>query len=167
MIDRVRMLRVASVTIGAIVLLIAAAMLLLVPLLVTINSRFAIAEKQIAVLEQSGIVVNPVDVAALQSRTRSLTEKLAASLPPSPNDYIDLVQSAPSGGIVFLGYVMEKGETPTLQISGTASTREALQRFVAALERNERVATVQSPVSNYVKSTNSPFMVTIAFNVQQ
>lgn len=163
-IERLRMLRVASVTIWALAFLAGAAMLLLVPLLVTINSRFAIAGGQIEELERAGIVVRPVDVAALEARTQRLLQKLAAPTAPSPIEYIAVVRGIPAQGITLSGYTTGESNAPILEVAGTAATREALQRFIAALEKDERIASVESPVSNYVKSAASPFTISITFN---
>ncbi len=162
-IEHLRMLRVATVTIWALAFLSGVAMLLLVPLLVMINGRFAIAGGQIEALERAGIVVRPVDVAALQSRSERVLAKLAAPLPTPPIEYIAIIRSASRAGIALTGFTLERGETPLLEVVGTATTREALQRFIEALEKDERVTSVESPVSNYVKSTNSSFIISVAF----
>lgn len=162
-IDQLRTTRVVTITLWAFILLVVIAGLLLVPLLVTIDSRFSLANSQIKQLEKEGVVVSSVDVAALESRVKALSEKLAAPLAPAPSDYIKVVQSIATPGIALSGFAMEKGEVPRLDIAGTASSREALQRFIAALEASESVAMVESPVSNYVKSANSSFSIKVSF----
>jgi hypothetical protein len=162
LIDRLRILRVVTTTLWAVIFLVGSAMLLLVPLLVTTNSRFAITEEQIRHLEQSGIVISPVDVASIRERTNALLAKLAASLPPSPTEYVAVVRGVQGPDITISGYSMGSSE-PRLEIVGTAATREGLQRFIATLEKHQRVASVESPVSNYVKRTNSSFTITVVF----
>ncbi len=162
-IERLRMLRVATVTIWVLAFLSGVAILLLIPLLVTINARFAIAGGQIEALERAGVVARPVDVAILQARTERLAAKLAAPLPVPPVDYIAIVRSVPAFGIALTGFTLETRESPLLEIAGTAQSREALQRFIAVLEQHEKIASVESPVSNYVKSVNSTFKISIAF----
>lgn len=163
MVDRLRTARVVTITLWAYILLVIIAGLLLLPLSVAIDSRFSFANNQIAQLEREGIAVKDVDIAALEARTKTLLEKLAAPLRPSPLVYIDIVRSHASGGISLNGYAIEAGEGLVLKVAGTAASRETLQRFVAALQKEERIASVESPVSNYVKSAESPFSLTIMF----
>jgi len=160
-VNRLRRLRVFTVTIWAITILALIAVLLWFPLLVTINSRFAIANKQIAELERTGVVVSPVNVALLEERAKTLADKLATDLPPAPTQYVALIQSVPHSGITLSGFVVGATSALSIEVTGVAATREALQRFIAALEANEIVTAVESPVSNYVKSVQSPFSITV------
>lgn len=164
MIERIRILRVVTVTLWAGILLVVAAALLLVPLLITINSRFALGSAQITALEKEGIVLDPIDVASLSSRVDVLLQKLAAPTTPAPMSYIDMIRNAAPRGIILSGFVFSTKENPSVEVSGTASTRQALQAFISTLEKRENVTLVESPVSNYVKSTNSAFTITIIFS---
>lgn len=162
-VHRLRILRIATTTIWMLILLVGVAGLLLLPLLITIDSRFAIVQKQILMLEKSGAVINPVDVVSLQSRATVLLSKLATPMPPAPTEYVALARSSDKAGVILSGFSMESGASPILELSGVASNRESLQKFIAVLEKDERVLKVESPVSNFVKSNNSPFRLRVTF----
>jgi hypothetical protein len=163
LVRQLRILRVGAATMWAMVILVVAAILLLIPVLVMVNSSYKVAEEQITQLERVGAVTNPVDIAALETRVAALSTKLSVPLAPAPTDYIDIIRSVSSMGITLSGFSMENDEAPSLEVAGTAASREALQRFVGALEKAESVESVDSPVSNYVKSTSSPFQITVLF----
>ncbi|MCC6198717.1 hypothetical protein IT401_00680 [Candidatus Nomurabacteria bacterium] len=161
-ITRIRVLRMAIATASALVLLGGIVLLLMLPLLVTINSRFSLAENQISLLEREGSLARPEDVDALTARIEALSQKLAAPLPASPTEAITTVREAEVPGIILTGFSFETS-SPALEVAGTAATREALQQFVTALESHSRIAMVDSPVSNYVQSTKGTFTVTVTF----
>ncbi len=72
MIERLRILRVVTVTLWVGIALVIIGGFLLIPLMVTIDARFALANSQIKQLESEGIVVSSVDVAALEARAKAL-----------------------------------------------------------------------------------------------
>jgi len=144
--------------------LIAAAGFLLIPILMTINSRFAIVDKQLTMLEESGAVTDPIDVSNLMTRVVVLSEKLAAKSPTTPTGYIVIIRRNNPGGIQFSGFTMENSaNAQTIKVTGMSSSRERLQQFVAMLAKDEAIEKVDSPVSNYVKSNNGPFVITVIF----
>jgi Tfp pilus assembly protein PilN len=163
-IHQIRVLRLATATMWALVILIVAAGLLLVPQLVVVRSHYSIALDQIAQLERAGAVVDPVDIAALEARVGALSTKLAAPVSPAPTAYITAVRAVVVSGITLSGFSTDEGaEAPTLEVSGISASREALRRFVEMLEKTDGVASVDSPVSNYVKSVSSPFQISVTF----
>lgn len=163
-IRQIRVLRLATATMWSLVILIVAAGLLLIPQLVVVRSHYSIAVEQIAQLERAGSVVDPVDIAALEARVTALSTKLAAPMPPVPTAYIATVRSVAVSGITLSGFSIDEGAAaPTLEVSGTSASREALRRFVEVLEKTEGVTSVDSPVSNYVKSVSSPFQISVMF----
>lgn len=156
-------MRIATVSVWSVVILIFVAGILFLPTLQTINSRYMIAKEQMERLEQSGAIAKAVDIEALVARTSVLTEKLAVAVPPSPMEYMQYVQKYRSDGIRITGYEMSAADKPIMQIRGVASTRENLQQFVGLLQAEPAVATVDSPVANFVKSSQSEFMITVTF----
>lgn len=162
-IERLRMVRVATVTVWALTFLAGAAMLLLLPIMVTVDSRFSITETQLGFLERSGVVANPVDVAALQVRTERLVTKLATPFSKSPTYYVGVVRSLIPSGVSISSYTVSNSENSILEIHGIALTRATLQSFVAKLEKEEAITSVESPVANYVKNVNSDFKITLTF----
>lgn len=160
-IERVRLLRMVRTVFLGCTILIAMAGVLLVPTLLTINSRFRIATDQIASLERDGTLVSSVDLATLQKRARSVGTKLATPPTSGPVEYISIVRGAVVAGIGINRFATTEGGA--LAVYGTASTRSVLQSFIKVLESDTRVSAVDSSVSNFVKATNSPFSITITF----
>lgn len=158
-----RALRIVTTTVATFLILIGVAALLLIPLLITINSRFAIADAQIKELEKSGIIISPINVSTIETRANMLVAKLALPLPLPPTAYITTLTSIPRPGITLSGFSMSNAQTSTVEVAGFAATRERLQQFILLLENNDRIEKVESPVSNFVKSTNSPFSIVVTF----
>ena len=159
---RIRILRIATVIIWEVILLAVVAAALLLPTLMTVNSRYAIAIGQTERLEQSGAITKPVDVIELQQRTRLLKEKLAAPLVETPIGYIEHIQNKETSGIRLTGFAMSTTD-PVLEVSGVATSRQSLQQFIAVLEADAAIEVVDSPVTNFVKSTQSQFKIVITF----
>lgn len=147
-----------------VILLVFVGALLFLPTLITINSRYSIAEQQIKKLEESGNIVKAVDIASLEARTRILLAKLGAPATSSPVEYIAFVRElTPAATISLKGFTMDSSAKPILGVSGIAKTRQDLQKFVDTIKANDTVALVDSPVSNFVKSTDNEFKITITF----
>lgn len=162
-IERVRMLRAASATLGALVILTISGGLLFFPTLMTINSRHALAEKQIALLEQEGVVASAVDIAALEQRANTLVSKFAAPTGIAPIARAATLQRRVTGGISLTGFVLNQTNPLLIEVNGTAASREALQRFVISLEEEASISAVDSPITNYVKSKDNEFTIRVMF----
>ncbi len=147
--------------ISIILMIIAAALFL--PTLMTINSRYQIALAQVARLEAMGVIVKPVDIQSLNGRARTLEQKLAAPESPNPFIYIDRIRSTTPGGITLHGFSINDTTTLAVEVTGVASTRAQLQSFVASLQTDETVERVDSPLTNFVKGTQSDFTITVIF----
>ena len=143
--------------------LIAAGMLLFIPTLMSINTRYELATKQVEQFRASGAVVSPSDVSNLQARTTVLVEKFATPVVQAPATYVALVRSVLTTGITLTGFVMQQGDTPTMQITGTSLSREGVQRFVEMLRSTKGITNVDSPLSNLVKSRDVQFVITVTF----
>lgn len=163
-VERIRFLRLLTATISAMIILVLAGGALLIPILVAINGQYTVASKQIVLLEKTGVVASPIDVAALQLRTKVLLDRLANTTEKSPTEYIDIVREQALAGITLSAFVKNEGaQSPTFRIDGVAQNRDTLKQFVTTLGKHEAVASVDSPVSNYVKNTNSVFTLTVVF----
>lgn len=144
--------------------LIAVGMLLFIPTLISINTRYEIATAQVERFRASGAVVSPGEVTNLQARTTVLTDKFAAPQESGVVDHVARIRSAAVSGITFSGFALQSGvEVPTMQVTGTAVSRETVQRFVEALRATNGIVSVDSPLSNLVKSTNVSFAITVTF----
>jgi hypothetical protein len=160
-IEHVRLLRIVRTVFLGFIILIGMAGVLLVPTLLTINSRFRIATDQIASLERDGTLVSSVDLATLQKRARSVGAKLATPPASGPIEYVSVIRDTVVPGVTINRFATTEGGA--LAVYGTASTRSVLQSFIKVLESNTRVLAVDSSVANFVKATNSPFSITITF----
>ena len=163
-VERMRVLRVINVTVFIAILLVIAAALLLLPTLVTINSRYELAQQQVSLLEKEGVVANPVDVQNLENRTKELVAKLAVPEEVSPTEYVEIITSTANASIMLTTFSFAHSEeAPTLSVAGVATSREALQSYVSKLQSHESIASVDSPITNYVKNKDADFRITVVF----
>ncbi len=160
-IEHIRMVRMTRTVFFGCTILILMAGALLVPTLITINSRFSIATNQIAILQRDGTLVSSIDLATLEKRARVASSKLAAPIVPGPTEYIALIEKDAPVGIVINRFATS--DTGGLSVYGLSINRAILQSFVKTLESDSKVASVDSAVSNFVKATNSPFTITVTF----
>lgn len=160
-IERIRFIRFIKTIVAGFAGVFLIAGLLLFPTLITINSRFAIATNQIKSLENEGAIVREVDISSLENRTRVASIKLSNKTETQPTEYIESVRGVSPGGISIDRFAVTKEKT--LEVSGIAKSREVLQTFIKNLEAKPEVSKVDSPVSNFIKSTNSLFILTIIF----
>ncbi|MBP9690978.1 hypothetical protein KBD81_02760 [Candidatus Woesebacteria bacterium] len=163
LVDRLRIFRVVMTVVMACALFIVVGIGLFVPTLVTINTRYAIATSQVEQFRASGAVVNPLAVSDLETRTTVLVDKFATPVSDAPVDYVTRVRSAAIAGVQLTGFVMQQGGIPMMQVTGTATSREQVQRFVETLRETAGVTTVESPLSNLIKSRDADFVVTVTF----
>ena len=163
MIRRIRFVRILTTILVSIVVLMIAAALLLLPTFETIQSRTTALHAYTRELEENGLITTTDDIATLESRTKLLSERLASKVPESPLIYIDIIKSYRIQGVRITGYDIPSPEKRMIQLRGIASTRQTLQQFITALDQDARIATVDSPVTNFVKSTDNEFTLTITF----
>lgn len=162
-VERTRVLRFASATLGAIIILVIVAGLLFLPTLMTINSRHGLAERQIALLEQEGVVISEVDIANLDARAQTLVSKFATAVGTSPVTYIATLRGLAQSGVTISGFVLDQSNPLIMDISGMATNRTVLQQFVATLEKDSKIAAVESPITNYVKSKDNEYVIKVTF----
>lgn len=160
-IERVRGIRIAqTITFGVIVLVVISGVLL-VPTLITINSRFAIANTQMSMLQKDGVIASDLDLSTLEKGASLVREKLSAIPAVQPTVYIALVQSLVPKGVTVDRFGTDDGAL--LEVFGASDTRETLQGFIHSLQADPRVALVDSPVSNFIKNKNGTFKLTVSF----
>jgi hypothetical protein len=94
-------------------------------------------------------------------------EKLTFLLSKTPSYILseDLIEKiiglrTPGVSLNSISYVSSKN-SHVVSLSGVASDRVALRVFKESLETNESFATVDLPISNFVKPTNIDFSLTI------
>lgn len=162
-VKRIRIMRIVTVVLWMTVILLVIAGVLFLPTLMTINSRYQIALAQVARLEATGVIVKPVDVESLTRRARTLEEKLAVQTPADPFDYVTHIREIAKGGISLVGFTIPDTTALAVEVVGVASTRASLQNFITALEADPMVDVVDSPITNFVKGTESDFTIKVTF----
>ena len=161
MVERVRFLRLVNTVLTGLVLLLVVTGLLFVPTILTTDTRYTIANKEIAALIKNEKLVNDVDVAELQRRASIVEQKLSQSATSFPLSYMTQIENAAPSGIQYSKLIFT---APTMiEVFGTSTGREALQSFIGALEALPSVASVDSPLSNLVKTKEGIFKVTVLF----
>ncbi|MBP6858055.1 MAG: hypothetical protein KBC11_02605 [Candidatus Pacebacteria bacterium] len=160
-IEKIRMIRfLQSVTIGFLLICVAIIFLLL-PTFFNINYRFSLETKQIDELQKKGMVSSDVDLSNLAQRSKSVESKLSIPKIVEPTEYIKTITDFVLPGLSIDRFATI--EAKTLEISGVVDTRETLQAFIKIIEGSPTVSSVDSPVSNFVKSKNSEFKITVLF----
>ena len=160
-IERVRSIRLVRTGIAGLLIVFIIAGMLLFPTFITINSRFSIATNQVKNMEKDGAIASDVDIANLERRAHLVQSKLSIPTVIEPTAYVEIIKSMAPNGIILDRF--DSQETKSLEVFGIAQTREGLQSFIKEVEANENVASVDSPVSNFVKSKNSIFRIKILF----
>lgn len=160
---KIRYMRIATVVFTGGIILLIISVALFMPTLMTINNRYALANEQIKKLELSGTVLKKVDIAELLSKTDKLTKKLALNLPPSALEYIGVIKKYEKTNIKLIGFDFQERDIPRVEVRGVASTRQSLQDFISNIENDENVEMVDSPVSNFIKTSQGEFVITVTF----
>lgn len=158
-----RILRITTTYLVSVILLGCASLLLLLPTYTAVQARAQAMRTHTQELHAEGALVSSADIEALQSRTKFLREKLTAKIGASPLLYIDIVIEHTMQGVRIVGFEIPTPEKYTMQVRGTAATRQALQTFITALQGDSRIAVVDSPITNFVKSAESEFNLTLTF----
>ncbi len=165
LVKRLYKAKTISVTIWFLIAMTILGVVLFLPTLFTINSRFGIAQNQIKTLEQSGELVSPVDIALYEKNAEALLQSLAAPQPLSPTSYIGILTSVLTPGVTLTGFEILKSDDRTMvRTAGIAKTRESLQAYLVTLEQHNMVAVVDNPISNYIGSRDIEFSVVVTFN---
>jgi hypothetical protein len=160
-VEKVRLIRMITAVLFGLVIAVVIGGVLLVPTVLTVISRKKIADNQIALLERDGTLIRSEDLGALEGRTVLVNKKLAPLIGTQPTAHIARIDSLAPKGISINRFATT--DTGALQIYGVASTRDVLQSFIKILSTDPHSSSVDSAVSNFVKATNSPFMVTVSF----
>lgn len=84
----------------------------------------------------------------------------------SPTYYIDKINNLKSKKIKINIISVERAENSDLSISfnGSAETRSDIVDFINQLEKSGEFTEVNAPVSNFIKSTDSNFTITVVIN---
>lgn len=155
------MVRIIQTIVLGVAALVGISAILLLPTIITINSRFSIVSSQIEVLENSGTIASEIDLSTLEKRAKEIQGSLAVPEKTQITEYINTIKSITPNSIIINRFTSDNGSL--VEVFGTADSREVLQAFINTLESDKRVAIVDSPVSNFIKNKNGTFKLTISF----
>ncbi len=161
-IERVRFLRMLMAVVGAIILIIITSFILVTPTWLTISSRRNLTKGQIGSLEQDGKLTSGINIDLLQKQATSIQDKLNFPTKTSPTQYIILVRSLSPQGIT-IDHFSTISDQQTIEVNGVSRDRELLQKFISTLAADSTVASVDNPVSNFIKNKNGTFRLTVTF----
>ena len=157
--------RLGVVAIALFVALVLAAAALLVPTYVFLLGNAQAKETRLATIKTT---LSSADEKDLSVRLSSLSNDVATltmfakKMPVSVATRSILGITRP--GITLSGLLYTSvvgGNSPTLALSGTASSRDALRNYQIALQGAPLVFSAELPVSAYAKDTNITFTITV------
>lgn len=155
--------RLGVVSIGAGVVLIGVAGLLLLPTYVYLVGSAAEKANSLAHIQAS---LSSADDKSLSARLTALSNDAAAlialSKKPSVSGAMRTVLAVPRPGITLSSFAYTPGKTTnTILVTGTAVTRDALRGYQLALQDDPAITTATLPVSVYAKDTDIGFTITL------
>lgn len=159
----IRTLRIWGAIVSGVGLLVLICVILLLPTYRLLKTQEQIVDTYTKQLQDDGVLVTTADIESAQTAIQRLQEKIAAKPSVSPFYYIAIIQNAHVLGIRIKSYDMAATDKKMLQIRGVANDRMTLQQFVASLQNDPRITSVDSPVSNFVKSTENEFTISVIF----
>lgn len=158
-------LRLGALTGFVLAFLIAAHGALLVPSYIYISEQEGFAKARLDELSASLASSEEEAMSARLSRlTKDASALTAFAASPSAASVIRSVLSVPHAGILLSSFSYSPasaGGDGRLVVSGTASTRESLRAFHAALSGLSFVSNADLPLSSYAKETEIPFTITL------
>lgn len=159
------LLRVAIVGVGAATVVLIVNGVLLIPSYLYASREVRAYDVAIKQVTLSGATDEEKQMnAELQTLSQQASVLSGLSSIPTASASIRaiLAVSRPNVTIETFNYTAaNKGKPGTMQISGTANTRQALQSYDTALQGLSFVSSVDLPISDYAKETNIPFTMTL------
>ena len=165
-IKQVQHWRVAAVLLIATIVLAVIALLLLVPSYLMVQSRFKIAQASYGELEKAGRVTSNKEVVQLSQEVGILKRAFTTKEDFSVLTAIERVNAIKPSGISITRISMEAAKDRKISFSGIFKNRAALQQFSEVLASAPSVASVDNPVSNFIKNENGEFNLLVQFKEQ-
>lgn len=159
-------LRLATVAILSVATLIFSSLVLLAPAYLIAVEKNNDAKNALAILqEKDSKVVNEKDVNAevvAVNKNIALFLKPGVTYTASPITFIEKILEMRGDTIRISGFTYDaSGAEERMVITGNARTRESLARFIEDLKKEPKFASIDLPISSYVKSTNIDFSAVI------
>lgn len=143
------------------------ALLLLLPTARALSGRYAAITQELSHGADDGSLIATSAIDTLAHRVAPLTTAFVSASTTTPVLYMDTIASVAHANTVAIHinrYAVTDAGGHSVEVGGTATTRAALQNFIDTLRQTASIARVDSPVNNFVKSTNVPFTITIIFS---
>ncbi len=160
-IKRTLRLRVINATLVFLLFLVAVGVLLMIPSFVSVNLRYSIAKNTYTTLSEGATFANEADITAVTADIERLKRAYGNQDTFSVLAALDTVTIPP--GITVTNIAMESTQKRSISFSGISRDRATLQQFIASLHQEDAVASVDNPVSNFVKNQNGQFTVLVQF----
>jgi hypothetical protein len=164
-IRKLYLLRLATLAMWALGLSAFLASAMLAPVFYAEREEKKRLEKDLLVLETSAKKESESatsrDMTVAAAELVALEKKLAA---PRPSRYFGEVLARRGQGVAIERLEFLTGEETSLRVSGVAGTRESLTAFARRLEGIQGAPRVDLPVSNFTKSADAPFSLTLYFH---
>lgn len=159
-----KMLRLRYSIVAAVFLVLALAIFLLltIPTQVLLRGELGAAQTQVqAIKAKSAQVQIDQSLAAIQNTLGDLEKKLVLADVRPIYKTAQVILANPRDGIVINSFDISQNPG-AVHLVGIARDRAALEAMAAYLETLPGVKSVESPLSNFIKSKQSPFSLTVA-----
>lgn len=159
-------MRVVVVALLFLIIALLLGLILLMPSFVLISGREKLATEKLATVlttQEKLLAGNPDENAR---ETKEIMRLLSTrSKQSSVSELFDRVSAHRFSGvrITSLTASINENNMPAIGVSGVASTRQALSAFVKTLEVDKAFTGVSVPVSNFAKSTNLEFTLSLIY----
>lgn len=158
--------RLGTVGIGLLIALVAMHGLLLVPSHLYVVEQLQSRRDQLAVLQAASSASGQESIAARIQSLDQDTAHLAAlkDLPTASAAISGVLRHVPRTGITLTGFTFSAkggGASPELRLSGVAASRDALRRYVEALDALPYIDKANLPISAYAEEKNISFTITL------
>lgn len=159
MMQRIRLFRLINACLVGVAVLMVVGALLSIPTFVTVANRYELAQAQVSSLIESEKMVSDVDTAALEASLAEVSKKLAPSASDALVQQVSEIRALAKSPLTLTRITVT--DPYTIDLYGTAPSRENLQGFAGALSAVGGVDRVDSPLSNLVKTKDGAFKLTV------
>lgn len=139
---------------------------LLIPTYVVSKTKETSLEQKLSAFNNANAIINENDLAKISNEINNTLLLLSTNKPINTNIVEDIIMpiinARPS--VIYITqifYLVRADGFAGVEIRGTSATRTALQSFKSALSTNQKIDSVDLPISNFVKKSDIPFIINI------
>jgi len=115
------------------------------------------------ILEAEGMLAAESTVSTEAERIKSTAQAFSLDHTFLPLEAIAAITEKKPAGVRITRITVEDSSKMSIGVSGTARDRQTLQTFVDRLHENPDVLSIDSPISNFVKSEDGAFRIGVVF----